>query len=145
MESIFYWRLFSDKCPSLLYSVKWKNMTKQKLNLVQWIVVLPRMGRIYVLCVAGHKTKTANNPVLWISILPRIGRIWTHWTSWTFWTSIWAIRQKHKKPLAVDARCLLRAIDAVPVWKSSSKLGYFQPAPPSPRRVLHPSQGDKQG
>ena len=34
-------------------------MTKQKLNLVQWIVVLPRMGRIYVLCVAGHKTKTA--------------------------------------------------------------------------------------
>ena len=36
-----------------------KNMTKQKLNLVQWIVVLPRMGRIYVLCVAGHKTKTA--------------------------------------------------------------------------------------
>ena len=38
-----------------------KNMTKQKLNLVQWIVVLPRMGRIYVLCVAGHKTKTAKN------------------------------------------------------------------------------------
>ena len=34
-------------------------MTKQKLNLVQWIVVLPRMGRIYVLCVAGHNTKTA--------------------------------------------------------------------------------------
>ena len=34
-------------------------MTKQKLNLVQWIVVLPRMGGIYVLCVAGHKTKTA--------------------------------------------------------------------------------------
>ena len=34
-------------------------MTKQQLNLVQWIVVLPRMGRIYVLCVAGHKTKTA--------------------------------------------------------------------------------------
>ena len=32
---------------------------KKKLNLVQWIVVLPRMGRIYVLCVAGHKTKTA--------------------------------------------------------------------------------------
>ena len=25
------------------------------------------------------------------------------------------VRQKHKKPLAVDARCLLRAIDAVPV------------------------------
>ena len=28
---------------------------------------------------------------------------------------ILAIRQKHKKPLAVDAKCLLRAIDAVPV------------------------------
>ena len=26
-----------------------------------------------------------------------------------------AIRQKHQKPLAVDAGCLLRAIDAVPV------------------------------
>ena len=25
------------------------------------------------------------------------------------------VRQKHKKPLALDARCLLRAIDAVPV------------------------------
>ena len=36
-----------------------KNLTKQKFKLVQWIVVLPRMGRIYVLCVAGHKTKTA--------------------------------------------------------------------------------------
>ena len=33
------------------------------------------MGRIYVLWVAGHKTKTANNPVLWILFLPRIGRI----------------------------------------------------------------------
>ena len=36
----------------------------------------------------------------------------------------------------MDARCLLRAIDAVPVWKSSSKLGYFQPAPPSPLQGL---------
>ena len=36
-----------------------KTLQNQKLNLVQWIVVLPRMGRIYVLCVAGHKTKTA--------------------------------------------------------------------------------------
>ena len=26
-----------------------------------------------------------------------------------------AIRQRHQKPLVVDARCLLRAIDAVPV------------------------------
>ena len=32
-----------------------------------------------------------------------------------FETPILAIRQKPQKPLAVDARCLLRAIDAVPV------------------------------
>ena len=36
-----------------------KTLQNQKLKLVQWIVVLLRMGRIYVLCVAGHKTKTA--------------------------------------------------------------------------------------
>ena len=40
----------------------------------------------------------------------------------------WATRQKPNKPLVLDARCLLRAIDAVSVWKSSSKLGYFQSA-----------------
>ena len=33
---------------------------------------------------------------------------------WVLWWEC-AIRQKHKKPLALDARCLLRAIDAVPV------------------------------
>ena len=45
-----------------------------------------------------------------VSSLPRIGlieRISPVVTS--------VIRQKHNKPLAVDARCLLRAIDAVPV------------------------------
>ena len=42
------------------------------------------------------------------------------------------VRQKHQKPLALDARCLLRAIDAVPARKSSSKLGYFQSATSSP-------------
>ena len=52
-----------------------KKHDKTEINLVQWIVVLSRLGRIYVLCVAGHKTKTANNPVLWILFLPRIGRI----------------------------------------------------------------------
>ena len=61
---------------------------------------------------------------------------WTSWTPWTIWTPILAIRQKHKKPLAVDARCLLRTIDVAAARKSSSKLGYFQPSPPSPFRVL---------
>ena len=42
------------------------------------------------------------------------------------------IRQKHKKPLAVDARCLLQSIDAAAARKSSIKLGYFQSAPSSP-------------
>ena len=32
-----------------------------------------------------------------------------------FETPILAIRQKPQKPLALDARCLFRAIDAVPV------------------------------
>ena len=42
-------------------------------------------------------------------ILPRIGRI--EWIS----LRILGARQKQHKPLAVDARCLLRAIDAVSV------------------------------
>ena len=61
---------------------------------------------------------------------PRIGRIGR------IGLRILGARQKPNKPLAVDARCLLRAIDAVSVWKSSSKLGYFQPATPSPHQVL---------
>ena len=52
-------------------------------------------------------------------------------------------RQKPEKPLVVDAKCLLRAIDAASGWKSLSKLRYFQPATPSPFQVLHQSQGDK--
>ena len=44
-----------------------------------------------------------------VSVLPRIGRI--EWIS----LRILGARQKQHKPLAVDARCLLRAIDAVPV------------------------------
>ena len=47
------------------------------------------------------------------------------------------------KPLAPDAS-LLRAFYAVAVWKSLSELSYFQPATPSPYRVLHQPQGDKQ-
>ena len=47
-----------------------------------------------------------------------------------------AIRQQPNKPLALDARCLLRAIDVAAARKSLSKLRYFQPAPPSPFRVL---------
>ena len=60
-------------------------------------------------------------------ILPRIGRIY-------LW--ILGARQKPNKPLAVDARCLLRAIDAAAARKSSSKLGYFQPATSSPLQGL---------
>ena len=41
-------------------------------------------------------------------------------------------RQKHKKPLVLDAICLLRAIDAAAVWKSLSKLRYLLPAASSP-------------
>ena len=53
-------------------------------------------------------------------------------------------KQKHKKPLVVDTKCLLRATDAASGWKSLSKLRYFQPATSSPFRVLHQPQGDKQ-
>ena len=42
------------------------------------------------------------------------------------------VRHKPQKPLALDARCLLRAIDAAAARKSSSKLGYFQPTTSSP-------------
>ena len=69
-------------------------------------------------------------PVLLISVLPRIGRIGRIY----LW--ILGARQKPNKPLAVDARCLLRAIDAVAARKSSSKLGYFQSATSSPLQGL---------
>ena len=46
--------------------------------------------------------------------------------------------------LALDAKCLLRDIDAMAVSKSLSKLSDFQPATASPYRVLHQAQGDKQ-
>ena len=49
---------------------------------------------------------------------------------------ILAIRQKQEKPLAVDAKCLLRAIDVAAARKSSNKLGYFQSAPASPLQVF---------
>ncbi|MCI6727310.1 MAG: hypothetical protein MR505_03025, partial [Bacteroidales bacterium] len=49
-----------------------------------------------------------------------------------------------KKPLALDAKCLWRDIDAVAVRKSLSKLSDFQPDTASPCRVLHQAQGDKQ-
>ena len=47
-----------------------------------------------------------------------------------------AIRQKQQKPLAMDARCLLRAIDAAAARKSLSKLRHFQSAPSSPLQGL---------
>ena len=64
------------------------------------------------------------------SLPPRIGRI----RRICWW--ILGARQKHQKPLAVDTRCLLRAIDVAAARKSSSKLGYFQPPPPSPLQGL---------
>ena len=39
------------------------------------------------------------------------------------------VRQKHQKPLAVDARCLLRAIDAVPARKSLKQAWIFSVSP----------------
>ena len=54
------------------------------------------------------------------------------------------IKQKPKKPLALDAKCLWRDIDAMAVSKSLSKLSDFQPTTASPYRVLHQVQGYKQ-
>ena len=39
----------------------------------------------------------------------------TDWTDGTDTGPVRAIRQKQQKPLAVDARCLFRAIDSVTV------------------------------
>ena len=59
-------------------------------------------------------------------------------------TQVLRTKQKPKKPLALDAKCLWRDIDAMAVSKSLSKLSDFQPAIASPYRVLHQVQGDKQ-
>ena len=59
-------------------------------------------------------------------------------------TQVLLTKQKPKKPLALDAKCLWRDIDAMAVSKSLSKLSDFQPATASPYRVLHQVQGDKQ-
>ena len=53
-------------------------------------------------------------------------------------------KQKPKKTLALDAKCLWRDIDVMAVSKSLSKLSDFQPVTASPYRVLHQVQGDKQ-
>ena len=45
------------------------------------------------------------------------------------------IRQKQQKPLAVDARCLLRAIDAVAARKSLKQAWIF-----SVRHIITPSR-----
>ena len=59
-------------------------------------------------------------------------------------TQVLLTKQKPKKPLALDAKCLWRDIDAMAISKSLSKLSDFQPATASPYRVLHQVQGDKQ-
>ena len=60
----------------------------------------------------------------------------TDWTDGTDTGPVRAIRQKQQKPLAVDARCLLRAIDAVAARKSLSKLRHFLPPTSSPLQGL---------
>ena len=73
-------------------------------------------------------------------ILPRIGRIGR------IGLRILGARQKPNKPLAVDARCLLRAIDAAAARKiSQASLDIFSQPHHHPFGSLHPSQGDKQG
>ena len=57
---------------------------------------------------------------------PRIGRISPVVTS--------VIRQKQQKPLAVDARCLLRAIDAVAARKSLKQAWIFSAS----HTITHP-------
>ena len=52
-------------------------------------------------------------------------------------------KQKPKSTPCAWCKCLLWAIDTAAIWNSLSKLRYFQPAAPSPSRVLHQSQGDK--
>ena len=59
-------------------------------------------------------------------------------------TQVLRTKQKPKKPLALDAKCLLRDIDAMAVSKSLGKLSDFQPATASPYRAVHQVQGDKQ-
>ena len=58
-------------------------------------------------------------PVLWISILPRIRRIGR------IGLRILGARQKPNKPLAVDARCLLRAFDVVAARKTLKQAWIF--------------------
>ncbi|MGM9694257.1 MAG: hypothetical protein ACI3YC_04540, partial [Alloprevotella sp.] len=53
-------------------------------------------------------------------------------------------KNKNKnKPLALDAKCLFRAIDAAALRNSLEQALDFLRAASSPCRVLHPSQGDK--
>ena len=59
-------------------------------------------------------------------------------------TQVLLTKQKPKRPLALDAKCLWRDIDTMAVSKSLSQLSDFQPATASPCRVLHQVQGDKQ-
>ena len=53
------------------------------------------------------------------SVLPRIKQIER------ISLRILGARQKHQKPLAIDAWCLWRSIDAVPVWKSLKQAWIF--------------------
>ncbi|MDD5971336.1 MAG: hypothetical protein PUC48_06600, partial [Paraprevotella sp.] len=56
----------------------------------------------------------------------------TDWTDWTDTGPVRAIRQKHNKPLAVDADVSYEPLMMCPSVNPSSKLGYFQAATPSP-------------
>ena len=56
--------------------------------------------------------------------------------SWTCW-------KDRNKPLVLDARCLLRVIDAVTVWKSPEQAQKFSDSYSITLSGGHPSQGDK--
>ena len=67
----------------------------------------------------SDKLCKAKNPNAWTMGDTRIRRIER------IGLRILGVRQKHEKPLAIDAWCLLRSIDAVPVWKSLKQAWIF--------------------
>ena len=113
------WRAITSQVPHM-HSGAWKALPNSNRG---------QRPRLYSskrsLCLEGS---TPQDGLVFLPRIKRIGRISPVVTS--------VIRQKHNKPLAVDARCLLRAIDAAAARKSLSKLRHFQPAPPSPLQGL---------
>ena len=71
-----------------------------------------------------------------INTLPHDFFSTTDWTDRTDIGPVRAIRQKHNKPLAVDADVSYEPLMMCPSVNPSSKLGYFLPATPSHLRVF---------